>query len=129
MPNSASSRKKPAKKRKTVENDETCLHMHCWQWVQKEHPDLLIFHVANERKGGYGAHMHFKRMGVIAGVADFLAFPRGRAAAIELKDDEGGQRAGQERFQKRWERAGHVYVVVRTLEEFQGAIRALTVFG
>ncbi len=77
--NLASSRKKVAKKRvpKTIKNNETCLQMHCKQWLDKSGiwNRLLIFHVANERKGGFGVHMHFKRMGVRKGVADWLAFP------------------------------------------------------
>lgn len=130
-----SKRKKPvkkavkAKKRKTVINDETCLQHHAWQWAQKAHPELLIFHVANERKGSIGMAMHFKRLGVLAGVADFLAFPPGRSVAIELKDDKGTQNADQEKFQKRWEAVGHLYFVCRTLEQFQGVISALTLFN
>jgi hypothetical protein len=92
------------------------------------HPALLIFHVANERKGSIGMAMHFKRMGVLAGVADFLAFPTGRAVAIELKDDEGKQDENQERFQIKWQRAGNAYFIARTLEEFQGIVAAITLF-
>jgi len=135
----ASSRKKPVKKaakvpkprvRKTVENDETCLQKHAWQWVTREYPALLIFHVANERKGSIGAVMHFKRMGVLPGVSDFLAFPmNGRKVAVELKDDEGDQDPAQVTFQKRWERTGGVYFIVRTLEEFQGVINGVMLFG
>lgn len=127
----ASYRKKPVKKKaaKPRNVSEQEIHMKCWQWVTREHPGLLIFHVANERKGSIGAAMHFKRMGVLPGVADFLAFPRGRAVAIELKDDEGKQRAGQAAFEDRWEDAGHVYIVVRTLDEFKGVIAAITLFG
>lgn len=125
MKTSASSPKKPVKKALS----EQALQMLCWQWVQKTHPGLLIFHVANERKGSIGAAMHFKRMGVLPGVADFLAFPSGRAVAIELKDDVGKQRAGQAVFQSRWEAAGNAYFVARTLEEFQGVVAALTVFA
>jgi hypothetical protein len=126
-----SSRKKPSKKQKTVTNDETCLHKHCAQWLRKSviWERLLIFHVANERKGGIGAAMHFKRMGVRPGVADWLAFPPGRAAAIELKDDEGEQSPEQLRFQFQWEKSGHSYFVCRTLEEFQGVISALMLFA
>jgi len=126
----ASSRKKSAKKRKTITNDETCLQKHTKQWLDKSGlwSRLLIFHVANERKGGFGTQMHFKRMGVRPGVADWLVFTPGRAVAIELKDDEGEQDADQERFQKQWEAAGNMYLIVRTLEEFQGTINALVLF-
>lgn len=131
-----SSRKKPVKAaRKAVpkrpeEHGETCLQMHCKQWLDKSGiwERLLIFHVANERKGGFGTHMHFKRMGVRRGVADWLAFPLRRAVAIELKDDEGTQDAEQEKFQSDWEAAGNAYFIARTLEEFQGIVQALVLF-
>jgi len=125
---------KPAKKkavRKTVENDETCLQKHQKQWLDKTGlwSRLLIFHVANERKGSIGAAMHFKRMGVRPGVADWLVFPPGRAIAIENKDDEGEQDANQEIFQKKWEAAGNTYILVRTLDEFKAVINGLVMFG
>lgn len=126
----AAPRKKSVRKRKTVTNDETCLQMHCWQWVQKAYPGLLIFHVANERKAKVQYYVKLKRLGVLSGVADFLAFPdNGRKGAIELKDDEGEQDEAQEKFQIRWERSGGVYFVVRTLAEFQGVVNGLMVFG
>lgn len=148
MKNSASSRKKPAKKvakplraqadkkaarqrvAKTPANDETCLQKHCKQWLDKSGlwPRLLIFHVANERKGGIGTAMHFKRVGVRPGVADWLLFLPGRAVAIELKDDKGAQDKNQEVFQKQWEAAGNAYFIARTLEEFQGIIAGVTLF-
>lgn len=125
-------RNPPVKKqRKTVENDETCLQHHCKQWLDKSGMwgRLLIFHVANERRGGIGTIMHFKRLGVRNGVADWLAFHAGRAVAVEMKDDEGTQDADQVRFQRQWEKFGGAYFVCRTLEEFQGIITALLTFA
>jgi hypothetical protein len=90
---------------------------------------LLIFHVPNERIGGIGAIVHFKRMGVLPGVADYLAFIPGRAVAIELKHGDGDQRKDQEKFQARWEACGNPYFVVRTLEEFQGVVQGISIFA
>lgn len=120
---SASSQKKAAKKR-PEEFGEQCLHFHCQQWLEKSGlwGRLLIFHVPNERKGGIGTVMHFKRMGVRPGVADYLMFKRNPAVAIELKDADGAQNTTQQLFQKQWESAGNTYRVVRTLEEFQSVI-------
>ena len=99
--------------------------MLCWQWAMREHPDLLIFHVANERKGSVGMALHFKRMGVLPGVADFLAFPsRGHGVAIEIKDADGKQSAAQRVFERQWVAAGGFYFLVRSLEEFQGIVNA-----
>jgi hypothetical protein len=104
--------------------------MHCKQWLDKSGlwSRLLIFHVANERKGGIGAIIHFKRMGVRNGVADWLAFVPGRSVAIELKDDDGDQDTDQKKFQLQWEAAGNAYFLCRTLEEFQGVVNGLALF-
>lgn len=131
----AQSRRKPGSPRKrpakTTTNDETCLQKHCKQWLDKSGiwGRLLIFHVANERKGSIGAVMHFKRMGVLNGVADWLAFPPNRTpVAIELKDDEGEQLPDQEKFQQRWEAAGNAYFIARTVGEFQAIVNGLMLF-
>lgn len=105
--------------------------MHCQQWLVKSGlwGRLLIFHVANERRGGIGTILHFQRLGVRKGVADYLAFVWGRAVAIELKDEDGDQDAEQIKFERQWKAAGNVYIVARTLEEFQGAVQALSLFA
>ena len=136
---SASSRKKAVKKtakkpkskpRKTVANDETCLQMHCAKWLRDAHPGLLAFHVANEREAPVQYHVKLKRLGVMAGVADFLVFPVGaRKIAIELKDDKGTQEPDQIAFEKRWVRSGGEYYLVRTLEDFQSIVNAAAIFG
>lgn len=103
--------------------------MHSASWLRDTYPKLLAFHVANERKGHVRHHVKLKAAGVLAGVADWLLFPYARAIAIELKDDEGEQRTGQEAFQRQWEAAGHRYYVVRTLAEFQDIVTAAVLFG
>ena len=103
--------------------------MHCQQWLVKSGlwGRLLIFHVPNERRGGIGTVLHFKRLGVRPGVADYLVFGM-RDAAIELKDEDGVQSKDQEAFQKRWEAASKLYFIARTLEDFQGVVTALSLF-
>lgn len=123
--------RRPVKKASKVKGpSENEIHLKCFQWVQKVHPELLIFHVANERKAHVRYHVKMKRKGVLAGVADFLAFPvNGRKFAIELKDDKGTQDADQIKFQRRWERAGGAYFVVRTLADFQVTVNCTVMFG
>lgn len=106
---------------------EQCLHMKCQQWLVRSGwwDRLLIFHVPNERRGGIGTIMHFKRLGVRKGVADYLVFGGLRDAAIELKDEDGEQDAEQEKFQRQWEASGRLYFIVRTLESFQGTVLGL----
>lgn len=105
--------------------------MHCQQWLLSSGmwSRLLIFHVPNERKGGVGAIMHFKRMGVRKGVADYLAFLPARSIAIEIKDEDGEQDEDQQKFQAKWEACGNAYFLVRTLEEFQGVVQAIALFA
>jgi hypothetical protein len=122
--------RKPAKKAPKAKGpSENEIHMKAWAWIQKTHPTLLIFHVANERKASVQYHVKMKRLGVLKGVADFLAFPLdGRKFAIELKDDEGVQDEAQIKFQRRWEAAGGLYFVVRTIADFQGVIDGVMMF-
>ena len=121
--------KAPKKKRKVAESEQ-CLHMKAQQWLERSGNwgKLLIFHVPNERRGGVGAIMHFKRLGVRPGVADYLLFGGSRDAAIELKDEDGKQDKDQEKFQRQWEAAGKLYFIVRTLEAFQGTVLGLMLF-
>ena len=118
--------KKPRKGRGV--DSEHCLHLHAQQWLVKSGiwDRLLIFHVANERKGSIGAAMHFKRMGVRPGVADYLAFSSYSGnTAIELKAADGKLSKEQQAFADAWVEAYGSYVVVRTLEEFQKLVTTL----
>jgi hypothetical protein len=123
--------KKSAKKApKSKGPSENEIHMKAWVWVQKAHPALLIFHVANERKASIQYHLKLRRLGVVKGVADFLVFPvGGRKFAIELKDDKGAQDPEQVKFQKRWEATGGAYFIARTVMEFQNLINGIMTFG
>ena len=109
---------------------EQALQMRCRQWLEESGiwNELLIFHVPNQRKGGPGAGVFFQRMGVRAGVADWLAFPRnGKKFAIEMKSGTD-QSAAQEQFQAAWERTGGTYLIAKTLDEFAVAVRAIILF-
>jgi hypothetical protein len=109
------------------------LQYRCQQWLdgpEGPQPRLLIFHVPNERIGGIGAIVHFKRMGVMAGVADYIGLTRtGRAFAIELKHGDGDQTADQKKFQARWEARNGAYFLCRTIEDFQGVVNGLSFFA
>ena len=115
-------KKKPLAKVSSRPVSENEIHLLAWQWVQKTHPDLLIFHVPNGGNRNLQEALKFKRMGVLPGVADFLMFVRGTAIAIELKDDSGKQRDSQERFQEKWEALGNHYWLARSLTDFQNIV-------
>lgn len=121
--------KKPRKGRGV--DSEHCVQYHQKQWLDKTGiwDRLLIFHVANERMGSIGAMVHFKRMGVRPGVADWLAFPVGEPPiAIEVKRPKGGKMSeNQEKFRDDWLESGGVWHVARSLEEFQHVIGMLVV--
>lgn len=103
--------------------------MHCAKWLRDVQPHLLAFHVANERDATFAEHRKLQRLGVLAGVADWLVFPRtGRPVAIELKNFGGKQTEEQRIFQQRWELAGNSYYIVRTLDFFKTIIVSLTLF-
>src|SRR5580765_4515422 len=74
--------------RKVRKTSEKELHLKAQQWLEKSGwwHKLLIFHVPNERRGDFGAMMHFKRLGVRPGVADYLVFGARQDTAIELKE-------------------------------------------
>jgi hypothetical protein len=121
---------KPVKRPRKPSAEKT-LHYLCQQWlVQSGMWDrLLIFHVPNERRGGVGAGVHFKRLGVRPGVADYLVFSDNRDVAIELKDEDGKQSEAQKEFQRQWVTANRRYFIVRTLRAFQEIVGMIEMFG
>jgi len=107
---------------------ESGLQMHCWQWFKKAYPYVLMFHVPNGELRHISVADKLKRMGVVPGVADFLAFPLlGTKHAIELKTLTGSQKTAQERFERYWTKSGGSYDIARTLEDFQAV--CLRLFG
>jgi hypothetical protein len=107
---------------------ESGLQMHCWQWFKKAYPHILMFHVPNGELRHISVADKLKRMGVVPGVADFLAFPLlGTKHAIELKTLTGSQKTAQERFERYWIGSGGSYDIARTLEQFQAV--CLRLFG
>lgn len=123
--------KKPAKKApKQRHVSEQEIQMKTAQFMRDSHPTVLAFHVANERRAAVQFHVKLKRMGVLGGVSDWLVFPdNGRKAAIELKDKDGEQEPDQIAFQKRWERTGGVYFLLRSVDEFKSVVDGLLLFS
>jgi hypothetical protein len=60
------------------------------------------------------------------GVADILGCYRGHAVAIETKTLAGEQRRSQHRFQRKWQIAGGIYIVARSVND---ALRGLADVG
>jgi hypothetical protein len=104
--------------------------LHAWQWYLENFSarSLLLFHVPNGELRDHRTAEKLKRMGVVAGVADFLAFTATRRAAIELKDSDGGQSADQIRFERYWTALGGEYYLCRSLDDFKNLLTALALF-
>ena len=119
---------------------EDQLQMAAVTWMRLQHPDVLVIHARNGgslKSAREGAK--FKRMGVVAGVADLLILRKGYAGKsdklgiclytyhgffIELKAGKGVQSPAQKAFQSKVESEGYKYQVIRSIDEFIAAVNA-----
>lgn len=86
--------------------------------VMKIQGRCVFYHVPNGLKRSKKVASQLKNMGVRAGVADFaLVLKGGRAAFLELKDQDGTQSDEQIEFQEECERLGALYRVASTPDE------------
>lgn len=99
----------------------------CVKWFTLAYPEhaLLLHHSPNggARTAYEGAA--FKRMGTRAGFPDLvLMLPRGGYPylCIEMKSKEGRQSDTQRNYQQAVERAGALYKVCRSFDEFKEII-------
>ena len=113
---------------------EDRLQIACVQLFRYQHPDVLMIHVKNGgslKSAAEGAK--FKRMGVVAGVADLLilrAYYKQRfmdrdyhGLFVELKNgNTGRQSPKQKEFQAKVEREGYKYAICRSVDEFMDAV-------
>jgi len=81
---------------------EDSIQVEVFKWLRLQHKDILAFHVPNGGKRNQIEAARFKRMGVLAGVADILILePRGKhpLLALELKSQGGKQTPYQLAFE------------------------------
>jgi hypothetical protein len=116
--------------RKMRKHLEDALQIQCATWLRRQYPKLLWWHCPNGggRSAREGARL--KRMGVLAGVADFTIIHPGRSdtdnpliSFLELKIGKGTQSESQIEFQIAVERLGCSYKVCRSFEEFVKTVR------
>lgn len=89
-------------------------------YLRLQYPDLLWFHPANERATSPMQGAKFKRMGVLAGVADIIIFRKTSKAlglCIELKSPDRTQSGPQQEFQRRVQAEGWAYYVCHSFDE------------
>ena len=83
-------------------HEEEKLQTACYDWFIMQYGIYrgLLFHVPNggsRKSASEGAR--FKRMGVVAGVSDFVFLFNKTAYLIELKSGRGKQRGSQKEFE------------------------------
>lgn len=123
-----SSANAPARRRPAYIEDK--LQIACKYWFDCQYPQyrLLLHHSPNEgllmKHDRDGAKR--KAMGMRAGFPDFIFLLPNRFypyLALELKSEKGRQSDHQKEYQLAVEKAGGLYVIVRTLEQFIETIK------
>lgn len=119
-------RKKP---KRVTGHPEADLQKACVEWFRMQYPKhwRLLFAVPNGGSRDKREAVNLMKEGVVRGVSDLILLEaRGRfgALCIELKTTRAGSKQSDEQiaWQKDAEKVGMMYVVVRTLEEFQKVV-------
>ena len=109
-----------------MRHPEQQLQKQCYQWFLLQYPKqygLLFMNLNNPRSKINGAIM--KASGLVAGVADMTYLKDGKAYFFELKANKGRQSDNQKQWQEIVEAEGFSYQIIRSLDEFQTAIKKL----
>lgn len=103
---------------------EDAFQSKCYMWFHHEYPELrgLLCYNLNNSKHKVRAMMD-KGMGLQKGRSDMVFYYDARAYMIELKVGKNDQLDDQIEWQKKIERAGFYYCIIRTLEDFQMVIK------
>lgn len=92
-----------------------------WFWNNYHKHRRMLFHVDNNSFNRIiGANK--KALGVVKGVADLILILPSHVVFIELKTETGTQSDAQIDFQKKVAERNHLYLVIRSFEEFQSFI-------
>lgn len=110
---------------------ESSIQRQCVAWFRLQYPRYALLLVANAN-GGKRSRIEaaiMKGEGVTAGVADltlYLPNEEYHGLLIEMKTAKGRQSPAQKLWQREVEKAGYKYVVCRSLDDFQCAIKDYT---
>lgn len=109
---------------------EDKLQIECVRYFNLQYPDVMIIHIRNGgslKSAIEGAK--FKKMGVVAGVADLFVMCIHRSIGklyhglfIEMKAGKGQQTQAQKIFQEKVESAGYKYAICRSFEQFKNEV-------
>jgi hypothetical protein len=117
---------KPNPNYEKPKTSEARLQADCFIWFHNSFPSQrqMLFHVQNKARNAVEGNK-FKAMGVVKGVSDLILILPSRVIFIELKTEVGKQSPEQEQFQEKVQRRGHLYIIIRSLEEFQEFIMSV----
>jgi hypothetical protein len=108
-------------------NNEFCL--------KKNVPRLLIYSVPNgipiqlPQKEMSRALDALNKIGMTNGISDLkIEGILGRTISVEVKNRDGNQSTAQIEIQKRIEDLGGIYILVRSLEQFQAEIKKYLIY-
>lgn len=98
----------------------------CFQWHWNTYPtERRMLHHNNNNSVNKIAGNRVKALGVVAGISDFELVTLGSVVFIEMKTAVGSLSSDQKLFKAKVESYGHIYVVIRSLDDFQNFIRKL----
>ena len=103
---------------------ELVLQQQVYKWFHNTYPELrgCLWKVENERKRNKYEQMIAKSTGLVSGVADLNWLYKGVFYGIELKTPTGSQTKSQKQWERVMTQQGGIYVLIRSLEEFQGFV-------
>lgn len=111
-----------------MRHNEDNLQIACVSWFSLQYPSIarLLHHSPNGGKRNAREAARFKRMGVRAGFPDLILLLPSKQYSflcIELKTKTGKQTDYQKEWQALAESNGSKYIVCRSFDEFQTAIK------
>lgn len=104
-------------------NEEEKLQNECFIWFHNTFPsERRMLHHNNNNSVNRIAGNKAKAMGVVAGVSDFELIVTGHVIFIEMKTLTGTLSDEQKDFMQKVIDRGHIYVVIRTIEQFKNLV-------
>ncbi len=118
-----------------MNHEESKLQQQCVSWFRAQYPQyaMLLTHVPNEGNGNRVTGSIRKAEGVMPGVPDLLLFMPANystdeitlmyySLGMEFKTEKGKQSQAQKDYQKIFESAGYMYVIIRSFEQFRKVV-------
>jgi hypothetical protein len=89
-----------------------------YKYKYSSNKHCCIFSVPNGGNRNAREAASLKRTGVLAGVSDLIILHYTKVLFVEVKTPKGVQSKSQKYFQKIIDEIGHIYFIVKSLEEF-----------